>query len=263
MSNKSVAATSQYFDECVPPELLGVDLRKKRAKRPNQRPPSIDFLKRSKETTTEEIEVEIRPTTGRRLSFNKTEDQLERTPSERRVETMMSKKNSGEVPAWLLELKKRKAKHSDSTKTKEVPTTKPAEVLVMKITQESESEEKSREVDPGSPIPPENSAEKEVAKHIPESKPDIEDESHKENKQQAPSRCVTEARSDLSETKTVPAITFSKNSQNKKPDIRPTLSDLKKGAEKINNSIAELQRDMQILLQQIKLMQTTDSAMEE
>lgn len=40
---------------------------------------------------------------------------------------------------------------------------------------------------------------------------------------------------------------------------KPTLEDLQKGAEKINNSLAELQKDIQVLLTQIKQMQITNN----
>lgn len=78
------------------------------------------------------------------------------------------------------------------------------------------------------------------------------EEKHNQTKssptEEKPSSCVSEAKSDYS----AKSRWISKSRSNKPLEAKPTLTELQKGAEKINNSIAELQKDMQILLEQIK-----------
>lgn len=68
---------------------------------------------------------------------------------------------------------------------------------------------------------------------------------------------VGKAKSDFSASSCLPAMkSFSNSRPKKKPEVRPTLAELQKGAEKINGNLAELQRDIKVLLEQIKEMQT-------
>lgn len=227
ISNMPYSTASQYFDDCVPLELLNVDIRKNRARPPNQRPPSIDFLKRSKEITIEEeeIEVEVRLAAGRRLSFHKTDITITREPTLRRVETMISKKDTQNAPPWLVELKRKKMRSTENLET------------VGSGGNESETV---------SNPPEENKSDvqKQETKAVPEEQ----------------SGGVCKAKSDFSAISSLPAMkhpkSFSNSRLKKKPEVKPTLAELQKGAEKINNSIAELQRDIKILLEQIREMQT-------
>lgn len=210
-SRTSFSVLSQCFDVCQPPELLDVEIRKTRAKVPNKRPPSIDFLKRSKETTMDTTEGEFRPIAERRLSFQKADIPFTRTPSVRRVESFAPPKQTNAVPQWLQELRRRKKMDSDETNT-----TKTVQNQVVSDPAVSKNQENNK----STPV---------------EKKP-------------TPSCVISEAKSDYSAT----GRRISKSRSNKTHEAKPTLTELQKGAEKINKSIAELQRDMQILLEQIK-----------
>lgn len=187
------------------PELLNVDVRKNRASRPNRRPPSIDFLRRSKEITVE-IESGICFNNDRELSVEK----IDTTTSSRQAKSMIGKKEINKTPPWLAELRRKKTKSSEELDTTGIRNEEGANSPV-NVTRNSE-EKKSEGVS-----------------------------------------C------DFSALASKHSRGAAKRRANKKPEIKPTLLELQKGAEKINNSIAELQRDMQILLEQIKQMQTHSS----
>lgn len=234
-STNFILATLQYFDECQPPELLDVEIRKNRATRPNnRRPPSIDFLKRSKDVTmdTEEqeeaIEVEVRSITARRLSFQKSDT---KAPSVRHVESMIIKQEQKSVPPWLLELKNRKKKDTEKVETTKSHDSSPDTCSSCEISPQKEENN-----------PP--SISKDEKKH-----------DQVQNVPEERSSCISETKSDYS----VKCRRVSRSRPNKTPEAKPTLSDLQKGAEKINKNITELQRDMQILLEHIKQMQINSS----
>lgn len=91
---------------------MHVEIRKNRVKGPNRRPPSIDFLKQSKQKITddnddeEETEIEIDSTLIEPLS----DQSLLKINPPIYSETMLPKTSAKETPPWLLELKKRKKK---------------------------------------------------------------------------------------------------------------------------------------------------------
>lgn len=154
-----------------------------------------------------ETEVEFRPIAERRLSFQKPDAPITRTPSIRRVESYVNPTAANAVPQWLQELKRKKKGNGDGTETTKTNTTVTSDPSVNK----SEVKQEPTEEKPSS------------------------------------SCVVSDTKSDYSAR----ARKISKV-RNKPQEVRPTLAELHKGAEKINNSIAELQRDMQILLEQLK-----------
>lgn len=160
-----------------------------------------------------DTEVEFRPIAERRLSFQKPDAPITRTPSIKRVESYVNPTAANAVPQWLQELKRKKKVNGDGTET--TKTNSPASVTSDPPVSKSEIKQ-------------------EPTKNTPEEKP-------------SSSCVVSDAKSDYSAR----ARKIS-NVRNKPQEIRPTLTELQKGAEKINNTIAELQRDMQILLEQLK-----------
>lgn len=158
------STATEYLNECVPPETApDVDLRKHRVRPPNHRPPSTDFLRRSREELDKELEEMQQPSSETRASLL-VEIELAGKPS-----AIAPKKERSAVPAWLAELKMRKTKNSE-----------------------------------------------EVG----------------EEKTEAPPR----------------------SKRHNKKEARPTIAELRRGAERIGRALAELQRDVRHLSEQIERM---------